>query len=92
MAQQVHLDGHGERLDADGHAWQVAGVKKAVRRDQRTQLDADPGVPPVETSIIVATARVGNAVCLVVHRPLDAATSPAEAVVGSLRLEAPDRS
>ncbi len=74
----------GQALDDDGAAWTVPGATKAIRRDQVTQLDDDPHVPPVHTTLIVATASTGS-VCLVVHRPLDAPSGPTEAVACSLK-------
>lgn len=73
---------HGESLD-DGDPWEVPGATTAVRREQRTHLDTDPEVPPVDSILVTATGPDGSIV-LVTHRPLGADPGPSEAVVGSL--------
>ena len=78
---------HGERLDRDGEAWPVPGARSAIRRDQVTQLDIDPAVPPVSSIVVVATRRIGGSICLVVHHPLDTPSTSGDAVVESFELD-----
>jgi hypothetical protein len=77
---------HGERLDRGGTRWTVPGARRATRREQLTRLDEDPAVPPVATTVIVASAQNGGSVCLVVHRAVDASIDASEAIVRSLSL------
>lgn len=80
---------HGQQLDRDGVRWKVPGARSAVRCERSTQLDDDPAVPPVATSIIVADPPEGGSVCLVVHRAGGAAPYSSESIVRSLALADP---
>ena len=80
---------HGEQLDRNGKRWTVPGARTAMRREQLTQLDDDPSVPPVATTMVVAQARSGRSVCLVVHRPAATPAFSSDAIVRSLTLEHP---